>query len=98
MEENNKSQNSLKSVLGMLALILALIIGVKLIFMGLDAAMPDLKPSASEAAGSSVSSVTGADAADNGEAGPNFCTHCGEAMREGFQWGQFCPHCGKKVE
>ena len=73
MEENNKTQNSLKSILGMLALILALVIGVKLIFMGLDAAMPDLKPSASEAAGSTASSVTGAVSAEGEVAGPNFC-------------------------
>lgn len=106
-ENNNKTQNQAIVIIGLIVLIIALFIGVKLVFAGLDSAMPDLKHMASEYEQSQ--SVDGEDAANAGQsaaapadgeetAGPNFCPHCGEEMRDGFQWGQFCPQCGKKVE
>ena len=106
-ENNNKTQNQAIVVIGLIALIIALFIGVKLIFAGLDRAMPDLKNMAAEYEQSQTVESEGAPGADqsaaapaDGEdaAGPNFCPHCGGEMRDGFQWGQFCPQCGKKVE
>ena len=105
-ENNNKTQNQAIVIIGMIALIVALILGVRLVFAGLDAAIPDLKYMASDyevrhgesVDGSAQSGDTSGAPADGEEAGPSFCPHCGEGMRENFQWGQFCPHCGKKVE
>ena len=105
-ENNNKTQNQAIVIIGLIALVIALFIGVKLVFAGLDTAMPDLKHMASayeqsqqvEEEGAADADRSALAPADEEAAGPNFCPHCGDEMRDGFRWGQFCPQCGKKVE
>jgi membrane protease subunit (stomatin/prohibitin family) len=79
---------------GLVVLIAALVVGVKLIFWGLERALPT-------PAGTAQSAVETVDASQNaapdGQAAPNFCPNCGEKLPETFQWGQFCPYCGEKV-
>ena len=100
MEDNTKTQNQAIVIIALLALVVALFLGVKLVFAALDAAIDseDVVPSASQSVESDAAQSSGeATSAEDADA-PAFCTHCGKEMREGFQWGQFCPYCGKQVE
>ena len=100
MEDNNKTQNQAIVIIGLIVLIVALFLGVKLVFAGLDAAIPDLDQMGAQnsvSTSQSVQTVGPADSAGETDA-PAFCTHCGKEMRDGFQWGQYCPYCGKQVE
>lgn len=104
MKENQNSRKDILMIIGMIALIAALVIGVKLVFAGLGAAIGD--PDVSMSAQSTQVDAPPQDAQADGQeqnvdgdtTGPRFCTHCGKEMREGFRWGQFCPYCGEKVE
>ena len=29
---------------------------------------------------------------------PKYCTFCGDALPENFEWGRFCPYCGKNID
>ena len=99
-ENNNKTQNQAIVIVGLIVLIIGLFIGIKLVFAGLDSAIPDLKHmgAAYEQQEQSGTSADGSAAISGEEEGPAFCIHCGKEMREDFRWGQFCPYCGKKVE
>ena len=90
MEEKKKSW---LTIAGLIALIVVLFLGIKLVFAGLGAAIPQ-KP-----AGPGEPGLT----EQVGEPGPEqtapaFCPFCGEGLNESFQWGQYCPYCGEKVE
>ena len=89
MNDNEKKSGYWKLIVGGIALIVVLFIGIKFIFWGLDQAIP--KPPADVS--QSVS-----DASTGGEEAPSFCVHCGKALPDSFQWGQFCPYCGEKNE
>ena len=89
MNDNEKKSGDWKLIVGGIALIVVLFIGIKFIFWGLDQAIP--KPPADVS--QSVS-----DASTGGEEAPSFCVHCGKALPDSFQWGQFCPYCGVKNE
>jgi membrane protease subunit (stomatin/prohibitin family) len=100
-ENNNKTQNQAIVIIGLVALIIALFIGVKLVFAGLDTAMPDLKHMGADyEARHSASASMVAEETTQGEEqpAPKFCPHCGDGLPESFDWGQFCPWCGEKVE
>ena len=89
MNDNEKKSGDWKLIVGGIALIVVLFIGIKFIFWGLDQAIP--KPPADVS-----QSVSGA--STGGEEAPSFCVHCGKALPDSFQWGQFCPYCGEKNE
>ena len=100
-DNNNKTQNQAIVILGLVALVIALFIGIKLVFAGLDTAMPDLKHMGADyEARHSASTSAVVEPVDEGneEPAPNFCPHCGDGLPESFRWGQFCPYCGEKVE
>ena len=89
MSDNEKKSGDWKLIVGGIAPIVVLFLGIKFIFWGLDQAIP--KPPADVS--QSVS-----DASTGGEEAPSFCVHCGKALPDSFQWGQFCPYCGEKNE
>ena len=93
MEEKKPGRREVWKILGMAALIVALFLGIKLIFWGLGMAIPqtNIQPPA-------VSQSTVQDSTPEARPAPSFCVHCGEGLPESFLWGQFCPYCGKRVE
>lgn len=90
---NEKKTGDWKVILGGIVLIVVLFISIKLIFWGLDQAIPKQPVGDVQSVQSSQSVPSGGDT----EA-PSFCVHCGKELPDSFQWGQFCPYCGKKVE
>ncbi len=92
MEENGKKRDGLV-IFGLIALIVLMFFGVKLIFGFLDAAIPQTPPA-------SVQEADREAASSQGEVlpAPRYCPSCGQALPESFQWGQFCPYCGEKAE
>jgi len=101
VEDNTKTQNQAIVIIGLLALVVALFLGVKLVFAGLDMAIDSedtMLSSSSTQVDDTQSGEAPAPVEGEDEEGPAFCTHCGKEMRDGFQWGQFCPYCGKQVE
>jgi len=76
-------------IVGMIALICVMFLAVKLIFAGLEAAIPQQKRIPDPAPAQSAPADLPA---------PSFCPNCGEKLPESFQWGRFCPYCGEKVE
>jgi len=93
---NEKKKSDIPMILGLLALIVVLFIGVKFVFTALDTAMPDLKHMSAdyEARHNPAVSVP----VEEEKPAPNFCPNCGDELHETFEWGQFCPWCGEKVE
>ena len=92
-----KKKSDLPLILGLLALILVLFLGVKIVFASLDVALPGLKDMAADyEARHSTSSASQSVEEEN--PAPRFCPHCGDGLPETFAWGQFCPYCGTKVE
>ena len=104
MEDNTKTQSQAIVIIGLIALIFALFIGVKLVFAGLDAAIDseDTLSPASQSVQVDAPDQSGSSAPANAEQSglpaPSFCPHCGDGLPESFTWGQFCPWCGEKVE
>ena len=90
-----KTGSGILSIVGMLLLVVVLFAGVKLVFAGLDAAIPQDDPGAS--GDRSGQPPAQSQTAEEGAA-PAFCPWCGEELNGSFQWGQFCPWCGEKVE
>ena len=93
MNENEQKKNRIV-ILGLIALILALFLGIKLIFAGLAVVISDSEqpPAQSIGAGTSVQEL------ETGLPAPSYCPNCGDKLPESFQWGQYCPYCGEKVE
>ena len=87
---NEKKTGHWKVILGGIVLIAVLFISIKLIFWGLDQAIPK-QPVVDVQSSQSVPSGGDTDA-------PSFCVHCGKGLPESFEWGQFCPYCGEKNE
>lgn len=93
---NNEKKNGLWSIVGLVALIVVLFIGVKLMFAGLEAAIPQDKTGTS----ASQSLDAGTSQSQSGETdspAPSYCPYCGEKLNDSFQWGQYCPFCGESV-
>ena len=90
---NEKKTGDWKVILGGIVLIVVLFISIKLIFWGLDQAIPKQPVGDVQSVQSSQSVPAGSDTD-----APSFCVHCGKGLPESFEWGQFCPYCGKKVE
>ena len=95
--EENKKKSDLPMIMGIVALILVLFIGVKFVFAALDTAMPDLKYMNADYEARHNPAVS-QQVEESKNPAPNFCPHCGDGLPETFDWGQFCPYCGKKVE
>ena len=95
MNDNEKKSGDWKLIVGGIALIVVLFIGIKFIFWGLDQAIPKPPADVSQSASASQSVP---DDSMGGEEAPSFCVHCGKALPDSFQWGQFCPYCGEKNE
>ena len=93
MGENGKKSNDWKIIAGGIALIVVLFVGIKLVFWGLERAIPRPVPDVS--VGSSVSVQEPDPAAEDA---PRFCVYCGRELPESFRWGQYCPYCGKQAE
>ena len=90
MKDENEKKSGPWSILGLVALIVVLFIGIKLVFAVLEVSI------AQEGTGSGSSSQI-----QTGEEelhAPEFCPYCGEELNDSFQWGQFCPYCGEEVE
>ena len=85
---NEKKTGSWSMIIGGIALIIVLFIGVQVIFWVLEEVIHQDAPAVS-----AVQSVP-----DTGAEAPGFCVHCGKALPESFAWGQFCPYCGEKVD
>ena len=101
MNESEEKKKGWLTIAGLIALIVVLFLGIKLIFAGLGAAIQqDPGAGQSVGAGQMSGTVSSAGSASAGFAGnaPAFCPFCGEELNESFQWGQFCPYCGEKVE
>ena len=86
---NETKPGDWKWILGGIALIIVLFLGVKLSFWGLEQAIP-------QDHSSSVPNTSAAQSAQEGTEAPSFCIHCGKELPELFEWGQFCPYCGEQ--
>ena len=88
VNENEKKTSDWKMIIGGIALIAVLFVGVQFIFWGLGEAIHQDVPDASASRSAPEEGRTDA---------PSFCVHCGRELPERFEWGQFCPYCGEKV-
>ena len=95
MNENKKKSGDWKMIVGGIALIVVLFIGIKFVFWGLGQVIPKPPADLSQSAQSSQSVPAGGDGEEDA---PDFCVHCGKGLPESFEWGQFCPWCGEKME
>lgn len=93
MSENEKKSGDWKMILGGIALIIVLFIGIRFIFWALGEAIPQTRPNGTPAVSASQSGP-----AEGQEEAPSFCVHCGRALPDSFRWGQYCPWCGEKIE
>ena len=94
MNDNKEKSNDGKLIVGGIVLIIALFIGIKLVFWGLGQAIPQTPADVSQ--GVSASQSVPGDGSGDPDA-PSYCIHCGRALPDSFRWGQFCPYCGEKV-
>jgi predicted RNA-binding Zn-ribbon protein involved in translation (DUF1610 family) len=92
VNDAQKKKNIL-NIVGLIALIAALVFGIEAVFIGLKRVLP-----VSEQTPSQVEQLPSSSADEASNPAPSFCTHCGKELPETFQWGQFCPYCGTKVE
>ena len=92
---NKEKKGGLWQIVGLTALIVVLFVGIKLVFAGLEAAIPQ-DGSGSQSVSQSVAEED--PQTEDGEKAPAFCPFCGEGLPDSFQWGQYCPWCGKQVE
>lgn len=100
MNETQEKKSSKMVIVGLIVLVVGLVLGVKLIFAALAAALP---PPADQSIQTMDGSQTSQNAVmdssgENAQPAPNFCPYCGDELTDSFQWGQFCPYCGEKVE
>ena len=99
MNETEQKKQGWLPIAGLIALIIVLFVGIKLIFAGLGVAIPQQPAGSGEPAGPGGPAVTEqGETPGPGENAPAFCPFCGRELNESFQWGQFCPYCGEKVE
>lgn len=89
----NEKKPGWKMIMGGIALIIVLFIGIKLVFWGLEQVIPKQGDVQSVQSSQSASADR-----SSGAEGPSFCVHCGKELPESFEWGQFCPWCGGKME
>ena len=105
---NEKKNNGILSIVGLIALLIACVIGVQAMFTALGAMGAEGKAAAgsqtvqadaSQSAGGAETPdpAQGAESASQQPA-PSFCPFCGEGLPSSFQWGQFCPYCGEQIE
>lgn len=88
MTQQPDSKRQTLAIVGLIALIIALFIGVKGIFRMLETILVvQQPPTQSEPADPEPSAPA-----------PGFCLFCGEELPEGVQWGMYCPYCGEKLE
>jgi hypothetical protein len=92
-EKKTSTPKTVLTIVGLLLLIFALVLGVKVVFKGLEAVLP----APAQADQSVAADVSGQDSQTDLTA-PSYCTHCGKKLPDSFQWGQFCPYCGEQVE
>ena len=97
LEEKEKKGTG--TIVALIALIVVLFVGIKLVFYGIGVLIPqdDLKESASQSV-TQEETVSQGEQVQQTQQAPAFCPYCGQELFEGFQWGQFCPYCGEKVE
>ncbi|RHR10930.1 zinc ribbon domain-containing protein [Pseudoflavonifractor sp. AF19-9AC] len=95
-DENKEKKSNLWSIVGLVALILVLFVGVKLAFAALEAAIPQDKPGTS-ASQSSDAGTSQSQSVETDSPAPSYCPYCGEKLNDSFQWGQYCPFCGESV-
>ena len=104
---NEKKNNGILSIVGLIALLIACVIGVQAMFTALGAMVAEGKAAGSQTVQADASqSAGGAETPDTAQGAegasqqpaPSFCPFCGEGLPSAFQWGQFCPYCGEQVE
>ena len=93
MNDSEQNKKGWLPIVGLIALILVLFVGIKLVFAGLGAAIPQKTTAAQSSAQTEVTDPTVPERNT-----PAICPFCGEGLNESFQWGQYCPYCGEKVE
>ena len=93
-ETENKKPSQTLVILGLLALIVALFVGIKVIFVGLEAVLPEPTQPPAQSVQMDDPGQSGSPEAS----APRFCPFCGEELHDAFRWGQYCPFCGEKVE
>ena len=91
MEENTERKEI--SLVVWLGILVALVMGVILIFTMLEIAIPKAEiPPAQQMIVSTQETETPEQPA------PKFCPDCGAGLPDSFAWGKFCPYCGELVE
>ena len=93
MNESEQKKQGWLPIVGLIALIIVLFVGIKLVFAGLGAVIPQNPGSAQSAGQAERNEPTSSE-----QTAPAFCPFCGEGLNDSFQWGQYCPYCGEKVE
>ena len=89
-DESKEKKSGVWSMVGVVARSWVLFVGVKLVFAGLDAAIP--QDDAGTSAGQSLDA--GASQSQSGVTeppAPSYCPYCGQKLNDSFQCGQYCP-------
>lgn len=94
-------KSELPQILGLIALIVVLVLGVKVLFSSLSvinshSVSAGQTTELAEPGQSTESSPSAGE--ENGAEAPSFCPYCGKQLPSAFQWGQFCPFCGEQVQ
>ncbi|MGO5022719.1 zinc ribbon domain-containing protein [Lawsonibacter sp. LCP25S3_G6] len=99
MNESEQKKQGWLPIVGLIALIIVLFVGIKLVFAALGAAIPQEPAGHGEPAGPGGPGLTEqVEKPGPAQNTPAFCPFCGEELNDSFQWGQYCPYCGEKVE
>ena len=92
-----EKKSELPQILGLIALIVVLVIGVKVLFSSLSV-IDSHSVSSSQSIGSAELDMNRTEEEKAGTEAPSFCPYCGKQLPSAFQWGQFCPFCGEQIQ
>ena len=93
MNESEQKNKGWLPIVGLIALIVVLFLGIKLVFAGLGAAIPQKPTDPQPPVQTEQVEKPGPE-----QTAPAFCPFCGQELNSSFQWGQYCPYCGERVE
>lgn len=92
-----EKKSELPQILGLIALIVVLVIGVKVLFSSLSV-IDSHSVSSSQSIGAAELDMNRTEEEKDGVEAPSFCPYCGKQLPSAFQWGQFCPFCGEQIQ
>lgn len=95
-DENKEKKRGTWTIVGLVALILVLFVGIKMVFAGLALAIPQDKAGTSASQSLDIS-TSQSQSVETDSPAPSYCPYCGEKLNDSFQWGQYCPFCGESV-